>query len=298
MRFTGTERDDAHRIWRAVGPEHERAAADNVWFEERVSADRWNRFELLAPGIESPEALARWQTDYCRTYVHNDDPDTFRAALAPARLTTGLLDTDQRIVRLEKVDSTVLGEAGLSFDELLTAHQRHDTAVQEIFLRRWNDRRDGRPSFGAWKDEMLDELLDPNWADAFRDRLGLAHYNPGPRAPIPVILMEYNVATVLTAAMARAGIVIPTVLDSPPWPWFFPSPNNLDYGRCMDLSEHDQRLRTELLHVPVTYRHDHIARIGTIARPVVMVPLRDRRNRHLATVRTAAGQPEFGEEMA
>lgn len=298
MRFADPGRDAALTEWRAHPDRRDRAEADNIWFEEQVSEPRRHRFEALAPAAPSPAALRAWHVDYWKTYIQTSDPDTFRRDLRPTRPGPWPLDADQRIVRLESVRPDVLNEAGMTLADLLAAHSGHDTAVLDLFLQRWNVKRDGRPAFAAWKDEMLDELRAPDWPDRFRDRLGLAHYDPSSARPIPVILMEYDVSTVLRAAAGRDTICIPTVLDSGPSPWFFPSPAGLAYGRSMDISEHDPQLRSELLHVPVAYAHDHIARIGEIAAPVTAPPMQQLRNRHLAALRTAARNPAFGQEMA
>lgn len=300
MRFADHRRDAALRDWRASTDPPRRAPADNLWFEERVSQARHHRFESLAPDTPSATSLADWQTVYCATFVQTDDPDTFRDSFDPAHLVPGLLDTQQRIVRLERIPVTSLNEAGLIFDDLARAFARHDHAVVDVFLQRWNVRRDSRPAFAAWKDEVIDDLGHTDWPDRLRDRLGLAHHDPDAAGPIPVMLMEYDVASVLRTASGRGirvAFVSPTVLDSPPWPWFFPSPAALAYGRTVDLSAGAPRLLAEFLHVGMTYTRDHIARIGEITRPIGRGDLRGLRNGHLAALRAAARRPDFGEDM-
>jgi hypothetical protein len=300
MLFSEPQRNSTLNTWRTDGSPCQRASADNMWFEERVSPARWQHFESIAPDMPSPAALAAWQQDYCATYVQTDNPDTFRDDLRPARLVPGLLDTYQRIARLERVPATLLNEVGLTFDDLIRAFDQANHAVLDAFLLRWKVRRDGRPAFATWKDELIDELRFPDWPDRIRDRLGLAHHNPDGSGSIPVILMVYDVASVLRSAAdhgIRDGIVSPTVLDSPPWPWFFPSPAGLAYGRTMSLSADSTQLLAEFLHVGMTYTRGHIARLGEIKRPVGSVDMRGLRNHHLATVRAAAHRPDFGEDM-
>jgi hypothetical protein len=300
MHFSNPQRESALRAWRADISATERASADNIWFEERVSPARCRHFEALAPDTPSPASLAAWQGEYCATHVQTDDPDTFRDSLDPARLVPGLLDTHQRIARLERVPATLLNEAGLTFDDLTRAFALGTHAVLDVFLDRWNARRDGRPAFAAWKDELIDDLRHPDWADRVRDRLGLAHHDPGPARPIQVILMEYDVASVLHAATSRGvkdAFVSPTVVDSPPWPWFFPSPAGLAYGRTMNLGAGAPNFVAEFLHVGMTYTRGHIAKIGEITRPVGSVDMPSLRNRHLAALRAAARRPDFGEDM-
>src|ERR1700679_917698 len=113
MHFSNPQRESALRAWRADISSTQRASADNIWFEERVSAARCRHFEAIAPDTPSPASLAAWQKDYCATHVETDDPATFRDSLVPARLVPGLLDTHQRIARLEHVPATTLREAGL-----------------------------------------------------------------------------------------------------------------------------------------------------------------------------------------
>ena len=300
MHFADPRRKSVLDLWRADTSPSECAMGDNVWFEERVSPARWRHFEALAPDLPSPESLAAWQKDYCATYVRNDNPDTFRADLDPARLVPGLLDTHQRIIRLESIPSASLNEAGLTFGGLTRAFTGGDDAVLDVFLQNWNARRDGRPAFAAWKDELRAELQHADWADRIRDRLGLAHYDPGPN-PIPVMLVEYDVASVVGAA-SRGGVrdafACPTVIDSQPSPWFFPSPAGLAYGRTVNLRSGAPSLLAEFLHLRITYTRAHIARLGEIRRPVDnAVDMRDMRNRHLATLRTESHRPDFGEDM-
>ena len=299
MQFTDPDLQSELQGWRVGSTLDQRAMADNMWFEERVSAARLAHFETIVRALSPLAPLANRQNAYWKEYVKSDQPDTFQTALAPARLVPGLLDTTQRIVRLETIRPTVLASAGMTFDDLRNAHATGNTHVLDVFLKEWDQDRDGRPAFAAWKDEVRNHLLFPDWADQMRDRFGLAHYNPSPD-PIPVILMEYAVADVLLAA-ERLGfehaIVSPTVLDGGPWPWFFPSPTGLAYGRTMPLPPDPHRLMAEMLHVKMTYHRDHIAQFGAITRAVAPIDMRALRNQHLAALRSAAKRPDFGEEM-
>ncbi len=299
MRFTDTDLQSELQRWRLGSTLDQRAMADNMWFEERVSAARLAHFEAIVRAPSPLAPLSERQEAYWKEYVKSDQPDTFQTALAPARLVPGLLDTTQRIVRLETIRPTVLAGVGMTFDDLRNAHATGNAPVLDVFLNQWNRDRDGRPAFAAWKDEIRGHLLFADWADQMRDRFGLAHYNPSPD-PIPVILMEYTVADVLLAA-DRLGfdhaIVSPTVLDGGPWPWFFPSPPGLAYGRTMPLPPSAHGLMTEILHVKMTYHRDHIAKFGAISRAVAPIEMRVLRNQHLAALRSAAMRPDFGEEM-
>lgn len=299
MLFSDPDLQSELQTWRLGSTLDQRAMADNIWFEERISPARLAHFEAIVRTPASPAPLAKRQDVYWKEYVKSDQPDTFQSALAPARLVPGLLDTTQRIVRLETIRPTVLASVGMTFDNLRDAHATGNAAVLDVFLDQWNRDRDGRPAFAAWKDEVRNHLLFPDWADQMRDRFGLAHYNPSPD-PIPVILMEYTVADILLAA-DRLGfehaIVSPTVLDGGPWPWFFPSPAGLAYGRTMPLPPDPHRLMAEILHVKMNYNRDHIAQFGAITRAIAPIEMRVLRNHHLAALRSAAKRPDFGEEM-
>jgi hypothetical protein len=164
-----------------------------------------------------------------------------------------------------------------------------------------NDARDDRPSFAAWKDQVLDEIAAPDWPDQLRDRLGLAHYDPAD-GPIPVALMQYTVRDV-TIEAGRLGLphafTAPTVLDTGPWPWFFPAPRELDYGRAMPLVPYgdDNALLAEMLHIRLTYRRDHIVKLGEIRRRTGAPDLKELRNHHLVALQLAADRYDFGEEI-
>jgi hypothetical protein len=299
MRFADPGLQTELQMWRSGSTLDERAMADNIWFEERVSAPRLAHFETIVCTPSTRGSLASRQRAYWENYVKSDQPDTFLTALSPARLVPGLLDTTQRIVRMETIRPTVLPTVGMTVDDLRDAHETGNAAVLDVFLDQWNQDRDGRPAFAAWKDEVREHVLCPDWADQMRDRFGLAHYNPSPD-PIPVLLMEYPVADVLLAA-ERGGfehaIVSPTVLDGGPWPWFFPSPVGLAYGRTMPLPPDRHRLMAEMLHVRMAYHRGHIARFGAIRRPLPPIDMRVLRNEHLAALQLEARRPDFGEEM-
>jgi hypothetical protein len=304
MRLLDPTLQSALEAWRRETGEA-RAEGDNIWFEERVSAARQHVFEDAAAGASGADSLRRRHIDYWKTWVmvSEDIPHTFLAELAPADLGSQVIDECQTIIRLEALDRP-LGKWWLSFDELEKAHKIQDIPVLQGFLDVWNDSniRDHRPAFAAWKDEVLSELAADDWPDQLRDRLGLAHYNPASAGPIPVALMEYTVQEVKAEA-AKQGLPIcftaPTVIDSGPWPYFFPAPRELPYGRAMALDpvDDEKRLLAEMLHIRLTYRPVHIVKIGHIHRPPAARELRELRNRHLLAVQAASLRGDFGEEI-
>ena len=300
MRFADSALHTIVETWRLARDENGRAEADNLWFEERVTTARQAHFEAAVHGAVVVRDVQRRHRDYWRDHVRVDNPATFDSAFAPVPLSARPLDTAQRIVRLERIEQEVLARAGLSVTALREAVDSRNESQIDRFVAIWNGWRDERPLFAAWKDEVLAELRAPDWAVQLRNRMGLAHYDPDP-GPIPVLLMEYQVADVLSAASARGvatAFVAPTVLDSGPWPWFFPSPVGLHYGRTVALRPSASTLLTEVLHPKMDYTPNHIMRVGEIADRLDPAPsVRERRNAHLAHLRAVATRPDFGEEM-
>lgn len=302
MRFIDPNLQKALVQWRQMSAPEERAAGDNFWFEERVSPTRQQVFEREASGALDSEGLRKRHADYWGDFVRVDDeiPHTFLADLEPVDL--GTIDETQKIVRIEGL-TRPLDKRGLNFDDLREAIEKDETAVVDGFLKTWNNSsvRDWRPLFAAFKDEVLEELAEEDWPCRMRDRLGLAHYDCAD-GPIPVALMEYSVGEIMEAANA-AGVscafTVPTVLDSGPWPYFFPAPPELSCGRAMSLFEvaDDEALLAEMLHFRLTYRRDHIARLGEIRTPPPGIGLAALRNHHLTALQMASGRYDYGEEM-
>ena len=278
MRFDDPALQSALEAWRRDPEIRERACADNMRFEERVSLPRRVAFETEVGVVENADQLRRAHILYVRTFMETRGatPHTFGAELGPARLSAAGVDPYLKIVRLESlarvfsVWATRPGVAPLEF--LREAIAKGDTGVTDGFLAAWNDpeMRDHRPAFAAWKHQLSTELDSGDWPHALRDRLGLGHHD-GSKGAIPVARMEYRVSDVLHAA-GDAGIgdpfTVPTALDIRPGPYFFPSPGALPYGRAMSLIPilSDDDLLAEMLHVRLPYRREHIAELGTIDR--------------------------------
>lgn len=301
MRFTDSQLQSALVQWRELREVKERSAADNIWFEQRVSAERQEVFEQEANGAASPVELRRAHADYWGEFVRVDEdvPHTFMATLNPASL--GSIDEAQAIVRIEAL-TRPLTQHGISFNELKQAHTANEAAVIDAFLATWNtsSMRDWRPAFAAFKDEVVDDLAKLEWPSRLRDRLGLAHYDCA-AGPIPVALMEYTVAEVKAAASSTvsSAFTAPTVLDSGPWPYFFPAPLELCCGRTMALYEvlDDKELLAEVLHFRIEYKREHLVRLDEILLPPRAFDLRGLRNHHLLALHIAAGRDDFGEDI-
>lgn len=302
MRFADPALQIALDAWRRNPVDRERAMADNAWFEERVSEERRAIFEAEVANAHAPAELPDKQTWYFKNILCQGDPvpHTFQDAFEPARLSPVQPEPHQSIVRLEDLRFP-LERHGMNYTDLYECWRKRDMAVVDKFLSVWNEARDVRPAFATWKDMVLEELKAADWADRIRDRLGLGHYDPE-NAPIPVVLMQYTVKEVFEQA-ARLGVTqpftAPTVLDGGPWPYFFPSPAGLAYGRCMPLVKTDgeHQLLAEMLHIRLPYRFDHIAAFGEIRRRLPERDMREARNDHLTVLQIESDRFDFGEEI-
>ena len=287
------------------------AAADNCRFDERAGADRWATFEaLLAPG-----GATTWD-DWAEAYrLHLEQrcnvarpaiPEAFLDANQSAWL--GGLSENQSLVRVEDL-SRALQASNLDHESLRSLLQRaneDDDASQAVlqFFRAWNERRDARPTFAAFWDEVQEELNEADWAHALRDRLGLGHYGHRGGQPQHVALMRYSVADVYTAqAEDRLGTAcaLPTVLDGGMHEFFFSAPRGYPFGATVHLvPDRANALTAEVVHCRIDYEHRHLCRLGEITRASRPddEQLRTARDRHLYALREACNRADFGEPMA
>jgi hypothetical protein len=299
MDFSTPSLARALQHWRQSSAAASRAEADNFVFEERVGAARQSFFEDYAEEADTGLALRRRHADYYQEHVTVIGvPHTFQRALLPAELAR--TDEHQNVVRIEALQRP-LEALGWSLSELRSAFDQKNHATLDKFCAVWDTIRDSRPSFGAFEAELFDEIAAENWPCRLRDRLGLAHYDAR-GAPVAVALMKYSVGEVLAALEDSEGacaFTVPTVLDSGPWPYFFPAPAKLPYGRAMPLApiESEDLLLAEILHCRLSYKRHHLAAIGEIVTPLGDLDVRELRNHHLTALRLAADDEAFGEEM-
>ncbi len=151
-------------------------------------------------------------------------------------------------------------------------------AVEKL-LQDYNSNRDQRPAFAGYWGEVRDLFASADrkgaWADRLRDRFGLGHLNPQDGEPIPVVLFRYRLKDLLAGLGPGDGCtVVPTVLDGPLNPFFFPSPRHADKGFpqpggiCLNLEpDAEYRLSCEILHRRLHYKPKHIFQVGWISRP-------------------------------
>ena len=286
------------------------AAADNCRFDERAGADRWATFEaMLAPGeatwgdwAEAYRLHLELRCNVARPAI----PDAFLEVNRTAWLNE--LSKNQFLVRVEDV-SRALQTSGLDLeglrDLLQRADGRDDDASQAVrgFFRAWNERRDARPAFAAFWDEVQGELDGSDWPHALRDRLGLGHYGHPNGQPVSIALMRYSVADVYAAQkeyQLLTAWALPTVLDGGMHEFFFPVPRGHPYGATVHLvPDEADTLTAEVLHCPIVYARGHLCRLGEITRPSRPdgERLRDARDLHLFALREACAREDFGEPM-
>lgn len=291
------------------------AIADNCRFDERAGTGRWQQFESLLPNPAGGRSSIDWQdwveTDqlhverYC-TVPRPSAPDAFLEINRSAWVDQ--ISDNQSLVRIEAL-SRPLSASGLDMDrvdELLTRARTDDADARravQFFVEVWNQQRDARPAFAAFYDEVESEANDPDWPHALRDRLGLGHYGCPGGAPLPVALMRYSIAEVLSAQTSRqlpVACAVPTVLDRGMHEFFFSVPREHLYGATVHLApDQADTITAELLHCRIDYTWEHLWRTGWIRNPRKLTgdQLRDARDLHLLALQEACGRPDFGEPL-
>jgi len=298
---------------------HQVAYAHNYLLEERITRARHRAYEGQL-GLQAIE-LRAWR-DRHRAYLFrtirlspDQVPETFTALNQGALLAD--LAMEQWVVRLESLDRALafVGATLSTVDEQLNAWRQQDNADRtsraRLFLEhlceRWNRdvRRDSRPSFVAFYDEVREEAESVDWPNRLRDRLGMSHYHvPAGGQPIPVALLRYRIGAIVAHVGDRhSSFAVPTVLDGELNTHFFPAPREIVFGRTLDLAPDDrcERLLAEIVHRRIDYTPDHIYKVGWVSAPV---PPYERgegfvrlRNGHLECLRRESGRNSFGEEI-
>ena len=289
------------------------AVADNCRFDERAGVARWQRFDDLLSDVTAGADGIQWQDwnetnrlhleRYCNVSSLNV-PDAFLDINEDAWLDD--LSANQSVVRIETLTQP-LQTSGLSIEDLNGLLQQAANGVSDalravqIFFDAWNQRRDARPAFVAFYDEVKQEADDVDWPHALRDRLGLGHYGLAGGAPLAVALMRYPLAEVFSAHANREGsaaCAMPTVLDNGMHEFFFPVPWEHPYGATVHLSpDSADTLTAELVHCRIDYQREHLWRLGWIRDPRHLTDeqLREARDLHLAALQVECGREHFGE---
>ena len=288
------------------------AVADNCRFDERASDERWTAFEATLPSLP-PSAWEDWTEAYqlhlertCKV-AGPSVPDAFLDANRDAWLTD--LSENQSLVRIEDLRRP-LQDTGLEYNALEALWEQtqglNDDAEHAVrsFCQVWNQRRDARPTFAAFADEVQDELDDDDWPHALRDRLGLGHLGLSDGSKQPIALMRYSIADVLAAQerqpLAAVACALPTVLDGGMHEFFFPAPRQHPYGATVHLVPgRADTLTAEIVHCRIDYEPRHLYRLGEITHPIRLndSQLRQARDLHLYALREECGRHNFGEAL-
>ena len=98
---------------------------------------------------------------------------------------------------------------------------------------------------------------------------------------------------------AARPFAFPTVLEAPGSVCFFPAPRDAPSSFALDLTDGPARppIR-ELLHLRITYRLQHLARVGELVGPLPEMKLAARRDAHLGELRRLSGRGDFGAPMS
>ena len=291
----------------------EAAVADNCRFDERAGAERWHRFDSLLSELVEGRGTIDWMDWAEANQLHLDRycnvpspsvPDAFLEINQSAWPDSP--SDNQSLVRIEAL-ARPLRDTDLALGDLTDLLRRADDGdgdaarAVRTFFDAWNLRRDARPAFAAFYDEVQEESDDADWPHALRDRLGLGHYGGG--AELPVALMRYSLADVFLAQASRqlsVACALPTVLDGGMHQFFFPVPREHPYGATVHLlSGLADTLTAEIVHCRIDYQRTHLYRLGTITRPHRLTDdqLRDARDLHLLALQVECGRTDFGETL-
>ena len=253
-----------------------------------------------APDTGLPAEINEADEDLC--------PETFRL-VAPGS-PFAYSDKSLHLVRTEEL-SFVARLSGVPPDRLKDlardVTQRGTAAVGfadlDSALRTWAKQIDLRPTFAAFWEDLSDlfgatPAADPgDWANRLRDRLGLAHLDPGGRGePIDVLVFRYEIgslARILGLGADVRALVTPTVLDGTFSDAFCPAPLGARTGHTLDLSGACERPRREVLHPTLAFGARHLWRIGTVNAPVDLASLGTLRGLHLLWLRGQCGIADY-----
>ncbi|MBF0293976.1 MAG: hypothetical protein HQL96_02215 [Magnetococcales bacterium] len=290
--------------------------ACNYLIEERVQPARQSRYETdYAGSVTGMDAWLEAHSDYLTDRIYQPCPETFTAINGDA-VHSPQLDTSLHLLRIERLDPA-LAELGLPLDHI--AH------AVEVFHNRAQPRdphvtRDDiqatlkklaqilnknpfsqRPRFAALESGLADEMEANDWANRLRNRLGLAHHDPGVAGPpIPVALMRYPVQSVIgyakTVPEVKHPLTVPTVLDHAFCEVFCPAPKEALYGRTMDLEgiATGRGFIGELLHPRIEYAPGHIYKVGAITDARPRYDSKELRELHILLLREETERHDFG----
>lgn len=252
---------------------------------------------LVGDGSGPPVHVDPTDVDEC--------PETFRFAVN----SSSYASVDERLDLIRVVDLKSVarrarmdpGKLRLLVDAVLAkTASGSERAELEAGLGTWAASLDLRPVFAAFLEDFRDLFGDDpskdaaNWADAIRDRLGLAHHDAATE-PIEILVFRYPVR--LVPKLRSSGlrpIVPPTVLDGSHSEAFCPAPKGTLTGHTVDLDiSSELRARREVLHPAVALGLDHVFRVGTICKATDRSLLPLARHAHLDQVRNDSGRSDY-----
>lgn len=297
----------------------------NFLLDAGVADSRAASYAPESPGFTTLEEWEEGHRDYLFGAVHLEQPRSgLPKVVDPARASTcaetfrppggslsalGLAE-DLDLVRVERVDSlarragiepAVVEDGVVQYLASSPDPSGPEGKLLDAMLLRWSRSLDLRPVFAALWDDCADllptdkALARDDWADALRDRLGLAHYDPSLSGPIDVLILRYSVRGVPRSRAVHTGrpLAAPTVLDGAMSPAFCPAPRGADAGQSIDLASEGLVPAREILHPPFRWGARHVFRYGTVSRGVG-ASLDDARMWHLLCIRDDPAQSDYG----
>lgn len=205
-----------------------------------------------------------------------------------------------RLANLEPAELRALSDSALSAE----ASQSDGTVDLESAFGIRAQNAEIRPAFVGFFDEVADlfgstaEEDEPNWPEALRDRLGLAHLDPGERlGEIEILVFRYPVGVVARFRdREEKALVAPTVLDGRFSPAFLPPPAGSPTGHTVVLAGDPGTACRELLHPTIDFGVEHLFRVGTVRRPVGWGRLPAARGLQILECRERSGRDDYAAE--
>jgi hypothetical protein len=307
MHFARTDHaDDVARL-RADRRPRQRALGDNFAFEENVGPNRLAHFEAFPA---TARGLLPVAAEYFFASVQGTRrdhvPSTFLPLNAEALMPAGIEPT-QKIVRIERLNDILNGSGAATPGELQNAFDRlrdaldaspADRSVIDPIIRQFSIFPGARPAFACFKAEAAPDLAAPDWLPRLIDRLGLGHFALTGGESGYFALMQYTVGEVFKQATVGRPFAVPTVLEARGSEYFFPAPTGQGVGYAVDLDPSARRdLIREFLHARLTYRADHMARVGQLTGPSSAIDLAATRDAHLARIHARCTRKDYGATM-
>lgn len=255
---------------------------------------------LAPPGAGPPRELSRTEPDLCSETFRFIDPGSpyWRSDHRLHLIRVEEMGFISRVTRTPPDDLRYW--AGELVNQGVSAPER---GKLDAALRIWTKAIELRPVFSAYWADVEDLFGDKpgedkaGWANALRNRLGLAHLNPAERGEaIEVLVFRYAISELPYLIEQGDGFRLlapPTVLDGNFSPAFFPAPSGSATGYTVELSGDCDRLPQEVLHPPFGFQSSHLWRVGTIDQPFNSDELPTLRGLHLLCVRDRSGRADY-----